>query len=148
MPTVPTNPKCGTLGCRNPRTKYSSMCEEHGGKTKIDYKRYLTKERREVNKYYNTPQWVSFRQRQLSTHPLCACCLLKGKYVQANDIDHVFPWRKIGEEAFYINVFQSLCKSCHTSKTSWEKAGFIKHYTDRENTYRMDEYTEMTAFLR
>lgn len=149
MPTVPSNPKCASLGCRNSRTKYSTMCEQHGGRTTPYRFNNRSNQRYSTDKMYQTAQWASFRQTHLSRNPLCAACLLQGKYVQASDIDHVFPWKQLSKEAFYINLFQSLCKPCHSKKTSWERAGYFKHFTStQENTYTLQDYEGLTTFLR
>jgi 5-methylcytosine-specific restriction protein A len=136
MPTLPTNTKCSSLGCKNPRSKLNSYCVEHGGLNSIN-----TKERKEFTSMYQTNQWRSLRQVQLSKHPLCESCMTMGKVVQANHVDHVFPWAKIGKQAFYDNIFQSLCTHCHSHKSAQEKQGIYNHYSTGKqytpNDYRL-----------
>lgn len=124
MPTLPINTKCSSLGCKNPRSKLNSYCVEHGGMNTIS-----TNERKEFVSMYQTNQWRTLRQVQLSKQPLCESCLTHGKVTQANHVDHVFPWAKINKQAFYHNLFQSLCHECHSVKTSEERQGTYTHFS-------------------
>lgn len=114
MPYAPFNSKCGHLGCNNPRSKLNGFCLEHGGK------QYTIKE---SDSRYKTPAWKSIRKRQLSIQPLCQSCLSNGRVEAAKHVDHVFPWRQIGDHAFLHNIFQSLCPECHSYKTGQERQG-------------------------
>lgn len=114
---------------------------EHGGRDTFDHKRYNnTDKRKEFNSKYQTAQWRKLRQIQLSKHPLCASCLTDGKIVQAEHIDHLFPWSAIGEEAFYHNVFQSLCQPCHSIKTTLEQRGIYRHFGFPNKDYALSDY--------
>ena len=133
MPTVPTNQKCSTLGCKNTKARFSSLCTEHGGRDTFDHKRYNNSKHRQDSLYkYHSTQWRSFRHIQLSKHPLCASCESDGIITAAQHVDHVFPWSIVGEHAFLHNIFQSLCASCHTSKTQLEQKGIFRHYGQRD----------------
>ena len=134
MPTIPTNKKCSSLGCNNPRSKLNSYCIEHGGLNAIN-----TQERREFTSMYQTAQWKTLRQVQLSKQPLCESCISQGKVVQANHVDHLFAWNKIGKKAFYNNVFQSLCTNCHSHKSGQEKQGIYIHYATGKQ-YNINDY--------
>jgi hypothetical protein len=72
-----------------------------------------------------------------------------GKVVQANHVDHVFPWSRIGKQAFYNNLFQSLCHDCHSVKTNEEKQGIYTHYSTGKqytpNDYQLTMMTESGA---
>lgn len=144
MPTIPTYTKCSVLGCKNQRSRLNSFCMEHGGKERYEYNRkeadpeYIQKQKK-----YNSPQWQRLRQIQLSTHPLCASCLSNGIVTPANHIDHVFPWVQIGEVAFYRNIFQSLCQSCHSSKTSLEQRGIFRKYGTPSVDFSIADYTRV-----
>lgn len=142
MPTVPTNPKCAALGCPNPKTNFSSYCLSHGGRDKQHYKRN-DERRKETADKYNSKQWKVFRQIQLSKHPICAGCKSRGIITPAQHVDHVFPWMQIGEHAFIHNIYQSLCQSCHSSKTQLEQQGIFKHYGVRD--YNLSEYRVVVA---
>ena len=137
MPTVPSNTKCGTLGCKNNRSKFSTLCIEHGGRDTFDYKRYNQSDKRmEATDKYNTKQWRTLRQIQLSQYPLCAGCKQDGIIKAGEHVDHIFPWQQIGAYAFTFNLFQSLCASCHSSKTQLERQGIFRAYGDRDYTIK------------
>jgi len=120
MPRVPISLKCRELGCKNNKTSRSTFCVDHGGG--------ITEKGKENSKLYATGYWKKQRQIQLSQNPLCASCLLNGKVVSAEHIDHVFPHRQDGLK-FKKNLFQSLCASCHTLKTQEENDGKYLYYT-------------------
>lgn len=128
MPFTPTQTKCLELGCTNPRSKYNSFCLKHGGKDANTQQ--PTAERRAFNSAYQSKFWRVLRITQLTKQPLCQCCLTKGIVTQAEHVDHVFPWARIGHRAFKHNIFQSLCQSCHSHKTYMEGKGYAMHYSD------------------
>lgn len=144
MPTIPTNGKCSVLGCRNTKSKYNSFCIEHGGRNTFNHKRYnASDKRKESQDKYQTSQWRILRQIQLSTEPLCASCLANGIVTQAEHIDHVFPWRILGDNAFYHNLFQSLCQPCHSSKTSLEGRGIFRKYGKPNKDFTVIDYARL-----
>lgn len=89
---------------------------------------------------YDSAQWQRTRQRVLSSQPLCQACLLEGRVSPAEEIDHVFPWRQIGLDAFYVNLFQSLCHEHHSAKTQLEQRGVFRHYIDVPRDYTLPDY--------
>ena len=108
---------------------------EHGGKEWID-----TQARKEFNSLYQTAFWKNKRVQQLSINPLCQACLKVGRVTQANHIDHVFSWNTLGRDAFYNNLFQSLCPECHSHKTGLEKQGIYRCYIGETKDYALHEY--------
>jgi 5-methylcytosine-specific restriction protein A len=122
MPYLPSNTKCTELNCKNKRTKLNTYCLEHGG---IEYSK-----NKQVNNVYQSAVWRSIRIRQLSKQPLCQACLLDNRVESAQHIDHVFPWKQIGDHAFINNLFQSLCAEHHSHKTHLEQRGIFMHYSD------------------
>lgn len=144
MPTFPTNKKCASYGCTTERSKLNTYCIEHGGKNTID-----TAQRKEFVSMYQTNQWRTLRQVQLSRQPLCESCMSSGKVAMANHVDHVFPWAKIGKQAFYNNLFQSLCPECHSVKTNEERQGTFTHFSTGKkytpNDYRTVMMTQEGA---
>jgi 5-methylcytosine-specific restriction protein A len=108
---------------------------EHGGKDWID-----TQARKEFNSLYQTAFWKNKRVQQLSINPLCQACLKVGRVTQANHIDHVFAWNTLGRDAFYNNLFQSLCLECHSHKTGLEKQGIYRCYIGETKDYALHEY--------
>ena len=129
MPSIPSYNKCSELGCNNPRSRLNTYCMDHGGKTTINNQQTKLKA-----KEYNSSQWKRLRQRQLSTQPLCQSCKTQGRICLASDVDHVFPWNHIGPQAFMHNVYQSLCRECHSHKTHLEQQGVYRHY-DRPDAF-------------
>lgn len=144
MPTLPSNTKCASLGCKNTRSKLNSYCLEHGGKD--TYKEKRTEERIAFNAMYQTRHWKQVRTSQLSKQPLCQSCLTRGIVTPAKHVDHLFPWSWIGEQAFYRNIFQSLCHECHSHKTSLEQDGIFMHYINNQTTeYKLTDYALVMA---
>ena len=140
MPTVPTATKCTTLGCKNHRSLYNSNCIEHGGRDEIDYTGPKSKERRDSDGLYGQRHWRTFRQTQLSQQPLCAACMTEGRVIQAEHVDHVFPWKQIGKHAFYRNIYQSLCEEHHREKTWLERRGTCRRYGNPIIDYVLTDY--------
>jgi 5-methylcytosine-specific restriction protein A len=143
MPTLPCNTKCSMLGCRNERTKLSGLCLEHGGKN--TYVLPKSNERKEFNKAYDSG-WRKLREAQLSKSPLCQSCLSENHIRSANHVDHLFAWNSVGKEAFYRNIFQSLCHDCHSHKTALEQRGIFRHYQGSTHTdYALSDYSRVVG---
>ena len=138
MPILPTNKKCASYGCTNQRSKLNTYCVEHGGKNTVD-----TEQRKAFTSMYQTNQWRNLRQAQLSKQPLCESCLSRGKVVQANHVDHLFAWTNLNKDAFYNNVFQSLCTNCHSHKSALEKQDIYIHYALGKQ-YSINDYAYIT----
>ena len=67
--------------------------------------------------------------------------MTQSRIEQANHVDHVFPWRKIGGHAFVRNIFQSLCAECHGIKTGLERKGIFQHYKNKTILeYKLNDY--------
>ena len=146
MPTVPSNPRCSHLGCKNLKAKHSSNCTEHGGREAFDHKRYNSTDKRlDALKRYHSTQWQTLRQIQLSAHPLCAACLSDNIVTAAHHVDHLFAWQHIGEQAFTHNVFQSLCASCHSAKTALEQRGVYRLYGAVVTDFDLSDYARIVA---
>ena len=67
---------------------------------------------------YNTKAWKFTRLRQLSEAPHCAHC---GR--PATQVDHIVPVES-GGHPFDPENLQSLCQSCHSSKTAIADGGY------------------------
>lgn len=147
MPTRPYNTKCSMLGCPNPKSRMNSFCMDHGGRERYEYTYdadKLTAERKEFNAEYSSRFWKNTRALTLSKQPLCQACLTRGIVAVATEVDHVFPWAKIGKGAFTRNIFQGLCKPCHHHKTVREQRGYIEHYYNNQTkTYDLSQYGAM-----
>lgn len=100
------------------------------------------------SKLYGQKAWANIRTRQLSKQPLCAKCQSEGKVTAATTVDHVFPHRR-DTDAFKVNLFQSLCTSCHTLKTQDENAGRYLHYTAHGIIeYTADDYIRICGHMK
>lgn len=63
--------------------------------------------------------WLLIRRYVLQRdNYLCQHCLLSGRYTSATEVDHIIP-KSLGGSDSYDNL-QSLCKKCHSRKTSRE----------------------------
>ena len=148
MPTVPQQQTCAELGCNNPRST-TVYCLQHGGRDKTTWvTKYTapTPERRESNAQYDTKHWQKLRQVQLSKEPLCSCCKSRNIVTPAHHVDHVFPWSKVGKQAFFINLFQSLCNSCHSRKTLLEATGVYRYYhSGTYKDYIINDYNDIAG---
>ena len=139
MPSVPTQTKCSTLGCKNDRSKKNSFCLEHGGYDV--YKGKKSDKRADFNAMYDKIGWKRIRTAQLSRQPLCQACFMDKRFVAASVVDHLFSWSHIGKEAFYNNIFQSLCASHHSDKTNLEHKGIYRRYHNGAHTdYALHAY--------
>ena len=81
----------------------------------------FTRERRNFRKkFYNSKAWRNIRSSQLRKNPLCEMCRRDSKSISvATVVDHINPnWSNWKE--FLGGPFQSLCRSCHDSKTFFD----------------------------
>ena len=142
MPSVPKTLKCEALRCTADRLTGSAYCEAHGSRHKA------SPDRLRSNNEYKLRLWESIRIRQLSTQPLCQSCLLNDQITPAVAVDHVFNWKAISIDAFRINLFQSLCVSCHSLKTAQEKKGIYLYFdADQIKEYTSQDYSPIMAQL-
>lgn len=70
---------------------------------------------------YNTARWKRLSRKQLTLEPFCAMCLKKGRHTTARVADHIIEIRDDPKLAYSIDNLQSLCHSCHNTKTADEK---------------------------
>ena len=144
MPTLPSNTRCAELGCKENRSRLSTFCIAHGGRD--TYKPKVTQDRRQFNAMYDAPAWKRIRTAQLSREPLCASCAAQGRIMQAIQVDHVFSWSAIGKEAFFDNLFQSLCTPCHSHKTALEHQGIYRHWVGgKHHDYTLAQWRTATS---
>jgi len=145
MPSIPSTPYCAELGCKNPRSRLNGFCLEHGGKNKQKYDPKYNAARKEQSRFYKSRQWLTLRQIQLSKSPLCVGCSAEGVITAANTVDHLFPWTQIGETAFFINKFQSLCTMHHATKTQLEQHGIYRRFGRPEVDYSVEDYARVVG---
>lgn len=134
MPSTPPS-QCIKYHCKEPSIKGSAFCVKHSPP------KTTTQDRHRFNSHYKTAAWLNQRALQLSKQPLCEACLLNNQITQAEHIDHLFAWSALGEYAFKLNIFQSLCESHHSIKTGLESKGIFRHYTvNGEKDYSISDY--------
>ncbi len=143
MPSIPKTTTCGELGCKNARSKYNQYCIQHGGRDEQRFNQKYNKERKAFNDMYNTRQWLTLRQIQLSRNPICCACQANGIITPAKVVDHLFPWAQISEQAFFINRFQSLCTAHHSEKTQLEQKGIYRAYGTPNRDYTGADYSRV-----
>jgi 5-methylcytosine-specific restriction protein A len=81
-------------------------------------RRYNRKERPRYSKQlYKTVRWQRLRKQVLLKQPLCAECQRQGKITRATIVDHIKPHKGNLDLFWDEDNLQSLCKSCHDSKT-------------------------------
>ena len=120
MPKKPKKP-CGYPGC--PKLTDGQYCDEHKRLRDKEYNQYG---RDEISKnFYKTQIWKAVRRRHLNSHPFCEECLKNGKRTAAVIVDHIIPIKQGGAK-YSENNLQSLCQSCHSSKSIKEGSRFGK----------------------
>lgn len=66
--------------------------------------------------------WKDLRDAYLARHPLCEHCEVQGRVEAATEVDHKRPFNGKGDPLrLDWNNLQSLCHSCHVSKTHKDK---------------------------
>ena len=120
MPNKPKKP-CGYPGC--PKLTNGQYCEDHKRLRDKEYNQY---ERDDFSAtFYKTAVWRTIRRRHLYNHPFCEECLKNGKRTAAVIVDHIIPIKQGGAK-YSENNLQSLCQSCHSSKSVREGSRFGK----------------------
>jgi 5-methylcytosine-specific restriction protein A len=101
-----------------------SYCDDHKQHTKVinrEYGKYRTD--KEEQKFYSSKQWRKVRFYKLGINPLCEMCIDDNILKSAMMVDHITPIRDGGAHVAMDNL-QSLCWSCHASKTSADRLLF------------------------
>jgi 5-methylcytosine-specific restriction enzyme A len=70
--------------------------------------------------FYNSSVWRKFRHGYIARNPLCVMCAAKGITTIGNHVDHIVSINEGGEKFNYANL-QTLCLSCHSSKTMTDR---------------------------
>ena len=71
---------------------------------------------------YRKNRWKLKSERFRADNPLCAYCLMRGKYVPSEVADHKVPHHG-DEDSFYNGELIALCKPCHDSAKKLEEHG-------------------------
>lgn len=68
--------------------------------------------------------WEKLRARFIATNPLCAHCDAAGLVTPATEVDHIRPFDGLADPLRLAwNNLQSLCHSCHVTKTHRDMKG-------------------------
>ena len=68
--------------------------------------------------FYNSKAWRRTRNNHIRSNPLCVICKRKSIIKSADCVDHITPINNGGHK--FEGNLQSLCNSCHNSKSSLE----------------------------
>lgn len=115
-PTPCRHPGCGAL------VHGGSYCDLHLKVARARYER--TQRNKAWQALYKSARWIKARISWLAKHPLCAEHEKRGEVVAATEVDHIVPHRGCTRLFWDSSNWQSLCKSCHSTKTARENGGF------------------------
>ena len=117
---MPNQPKrfCKYVNCNVRVPAGTSYCTKHRSILARSMRESFYQ--KQTDPLYNTILWRKVRASFLRQHPLCVHCKQAGYIVPATEVDHIQPHR--GNESLFWDEsnFQSLCKSCHSTKTRKE----------------------------
>lgn len=100
---------CSVPGCRT--LVQTGRCEKHKAKSSKN---------RSGDPFYGSRAWRQLRQERLRCEPLCRNCDDEGRTRLATVVDHIIPRVKASHLELEFDNTQSLCASCHNSKTARE----------------------------
>lgn len=75
-------------------------------------------------KFYNSKAWKELRAFVLQRDPLCIKCKKNNRYITATVVDHIQNINAGGAK-LNVNNLQSLCASCHNSKSSKDRQKYL-----------------------
>jgi 5-methylcytosine-specific restriction protein A len=90
-------------------------------------------------------KWRRYRLAFLASHPLCAECNRNARITEATEVDHIKPHGNDPQLFWDPDNHQSLCKSCHSSKTASEH-GFKSKSYDNSNQIKRSGQTIFRGF--
>ena len=117
MPQKPPRP-CWVQSCPKLVTGSIAYCDDH---IHLAPTGWIAKKDHDHQKFYSTRPWIRASKAYRQQHPLCQQCQVKGIITPADVADHIQPIQA-GGDRFDWNNLQSLCHSCHNSKTAKENA--------------------------
>lgn len=84
----------------------------------------IKRERAERSEEYDYA-WSKFSKEYREVNPFCVECLKHGNYNSDHiQVDHIIPLEERPDLKYNFDNLQSICRSCHSSKTWREK---LKH---------------------
>jgi 5-methylcytosine-specific restriction protein A len=114
MPKKALKP-CAHVGCFV--LTNTQFCPTHEQQHRLEHSRRCREVRPASEKLYHTTRWAKLRRFHLSQYPLCVMCSTRGFVAVANVVDHIIPIVD-GGAMFDPKNLQSLCRPCHTEKTT------------------------------
>ena len=117
MPNAAPKPcrKCGAL-----TVNAGGYCDDHKQER---HKRYDSGRGSSTQRGYCS-RWQRARLVYLAANPLCVKCNDAGVIKVAEVVDHIQPHKGDSGLMWSMSNWQSLCKSCHDSKTATSDGGF------------------------
>ena len=114
-PSACTEPMCSALVYDG-----KSKCEEHRKQqSKRHKKEYNSRvENQESVQFYNSSAWRKLSINHRKKQPLCMHCLKENITKPADVVDHIIEIRDDWSKRFDVSNLESLCHSCHNSKTA------------------------------
>lgn len=110
---------CAEHGCPT-LVHTGSRCDTHA---KRDYSHVVeTVYRKQARQFYSSRTWTLLSKAYRRKHPLCAHCMPKGITKVADVCDHIVEIADDWSRRLDGTNLQSLCNSCHATKTNVEKA--------------------------
>ena len=106
---MPVKRQCTTEMCPNYAVDGHSKCTEH----KKEYVRANWSKIGRTHDFYNTPFWRMNRGPYLRNNSACVKC----GSIRNLEIDHIKKHNGIWGVFIDVSNWQTLCKSCHNSKT-------------------------------
>ena len=106
-----------------PSKQHCESCHRRPGYDGRPKPKRRTRGERKRKPYRHRRQWALLRQAHLAKYPHCHRCARISKRVAADQVDHIIPlaWHPAGE--LDPENLQSLCRSCHGTKTRREQGG-------------------------
>ena len=114
MPPSAAPTPCRHPGCRELVVR--GYCDQHRKLSHQQHKQSVQEDYKERNRFYQRAAWKQLRAAHLRFEPLCRQCASDGRLVAAEVVDHIIEISDGGAALDDTNL-QSLCKSCHNSKT-------------------------------
>jgi 5-methylcytosine-specific restriction protein A len=111
MPSKLKRP-CNHPGC--PELTGDGYCPEH---KKVKAQRYDRERGSAAERGYSS-RWNNYSRLYRKKNPLCATCLKDNRVTPSEHVDHIIPINGPNDPLFWLpSNHQSLCKSCHSTKT-------------------------------
>ena len=118
--SMPSKPKrfCTHPGCNE--IVDNGKCDKH----RQQERQQSDRRRGSANERGYNSKWNKARKLFLAQNPWCAECERQDRREPANEVDHIVPHKGDMKLFWDKTNWQSLCHSCHSSKTAKEDGGF------------------------